>query len=1360
MRTRTLLAAFITLALLMTAAITLAPTGTALEASGPIIIDGDEDLAAQAAARNWTGADRLADGSAERPFNITALSFDIPAGAAGISISNTTLYLNIDMCEFTSAGGEAVLLSNVSNIALIDNRFDGNVLGIYLHSASRCVVAGNTIYDSVNASISAESCSNLTIVDNAIDGGQELVSYQEYGIYLHNDHEDYEHDADVVPSENNTVARNVITGQIRFGICLELSDRCVVQQNVIENMETEWAICLYRSNYNSVIANSIGDVAGGGICIDVSNANLVERNEVTMALRYGGYGIMVAGDSSGRLMEPASEHDAWSATDNRVINNTVSGGLVNGITVYSASGNLIDRNTVHGGERAGISMEYAGQNSVTGNLIMDSESDGIFLHNTESNLIAGNTIESFAGYGYGISIDGGHEDLISGNTIAYTDYGVCLYDSFARIYGNTITVTRGVGISLNNCPGDLQGNVLIDCGIELYFEEGYDPEDLSPNLDILPNNTVNGRPVLFIKDRDMGGQSSPARQGQIILFNVTRYSVAGQDMDHGGVHLFFSDNVTVSGNTVADAEVSISLAFCENCTIEDNVIAVTFSGQDYQDAKGITADDSSRCVIRHNKITLTTQAGGAERYFDGICADDVAWFTISGNTVTIESAGGALYTTGIIMFEANDCTIAGNHLSGTRSVSEGSGIYLLISNRIGIYGNDIVNMTYIGVNLFGTHYSTVAGNHIADSGYYAISLTASTSNLVNGNWLGDNNWRSMSVGQHQAYDDSNNNLWNGPGFGNVWSDWTAPDAGRDGIVDLPYSIVGGKAQDAFPVVVTLNVTSPSSFPHYVTVPNVALSGGAQDAYGIVSVSWFVVESGASGICAGTTEWSASVPLTPGENHVRIVMVDAMGLRFVQERLVVCAPGPAIETTPGPQHYTNQSTMLVDLKVNDFAPITSGNWTHLLDGVEVARGSIEVTGAPFTFSLTRSWTLAPGTNVIVVQMNNSAGGETVYRLTAVYDTAVPSVQLDGPAGGALLGTGDVTFTWSGSDALSGILRYEVSIDGGEWVAADSGYLAAGLADGLHVMKLRATDRAGNSAEAAVEFSVDTTAPTVIITSPAEGSYARGPKVVVEYRAADAQSGIKAVELRINSGEWTDDWTVLEGLEDGTYLIEVRVTDNAGHTAVDDVTVTVDTVAPTVTSSSPSGSEVVTGMVVSVTFSEAMNKSSVSIVVDGVAGTVAWDGNVATFTPTSPLAAGTAYTVRVSGADNAGNAMEHSWQFTTTGRGEISGQIVDGDGKPIAGATVMLENGMTATTDLQGRFTLTNVPPGEHTLTVSREGYADRTMLMTLAPGQAYGLDSLEMESVSSGSPDGLLIVGVIAVIAALAGLAVLMVRRKK
>ena len=116
------------------------------------------------------------------------------------------------------------------------------------------------------------------------------------------------------------------------------------------------------------------------------------------------------------------------------------------------------------------------------------------------------------------------------------------------------------------------------------------------------------------------------------------------------------------------------------------------------------------------------------------------------------------------------------------------------------------------------------------------------------------------------------------------------------------------------------------------------------------------------------------------------------------------------------------------------------------------------------------------------------------------------------------------------------------------------------------------------------------------------------------------------------------------------------DGSGY-GVDVIFSTTNSTPPTVTAETPASGS--TGNLVSVTptatFSQAVTPTSVSFTVKGssgnsVAGSVSFNAadTVATFTPSSSLAASTSYTATVSGAQNASGVTmtsPFSWSFTT-------------------------------------------------------------------------------------------------------------------
>jgi hypothetical protein len=73
----------------------------------------------------------------------------------------------------------------------------------------------------------------------------------------------------------------------------------------------------------------------------------------------------------------------------------------------------------------------------------------------------------------------------------------------------------------------------------------------------------------------------------------------------------------------------------------------------------------------------------------------------------------------------------------------------------------------------------------------------------------------------------------------------------------------------------LTITTPSTGTMSTTAASVTIAGTASDNVGVTLVSW-ATNFGTAGVAAGTTAWSAAIPLLVGNNSVTVRAVDAAG----------------------------------------------------------------------------------------------------------------------------------------------------------------------------------------------------------------------------------------------------------------------------------------------------------------------------------------------------------------------------------------------------------------------------------------------------------------------------------------------------
>ncbi|MFJ2034108.1 OmpL47-type beta-barrel domain-containing protein [Streptosporangium sp. NPDC087985] len=279
------------------------------------------------------------------------------------------------------------------------------------------------------------------------------------------------------------------------------------------------------------------------------------------------------------------------------------------------------------------------------------------------------------------------------------------------------------------------------------------------------------------------------------------------------------------------------------------------------------------------------------------------------------------------------------------------------------------------------------------------------------------------------------------------------------------------------------------------------------------------------------------------------------------------------------------------------------------------------------------------------------GELVVTPGTPTDTTPPQVSAavsgEKDTDGNYVGAATVTIT--ASDTESGVDKVEYSLNGGAFQA----YAAPVSVNqpGKHTVQYRATDKAGNTSEAAsVTFTVvapqekDTTPPTVSAsvsgTKDADGNYESSATVTIT--ATDTESGVDTVEYSLNGQPFALYTKALEVNQPGAHTVSYRATDKAGNTSnVGSVTFTVvnsgpkDTTPPTV-SASVSGTKDADGNYVSsatVTVSASDTESGVDKVEYSLNG-AAFQAYTA---PVSVNQVGK-HTVQYRATDKAGNTSE--------------------------------------------------------------------------------------------------------------------------
>jgi len=463
---------------------------------------------------------------------------------------------------------------------------------------------------------------------------------------------------------------------------------------------------------------------------------------------------------------------------------------------------------------------------------------------------------------------------------------------------------------------------------------------------------------------------------------------------------------------------------------------------------------------------------------------------------------------------------------------------------------------------------------------------------------------------------------------------------------------------------TTLIASPAADGSYVTKgETVSLAGTASDEVGVTEVVW-ANNRGGSGVASGKTNWTiANVALQPGVNVITVTARDAAGNTGNATLSVTRdSQGPTVAIvlpTTAPTLVTNKGSVVLSGKAADNSSVKQVTWQNSRGGQGTAAGTSDWSVA--------SVALQAGANVISVTASDAAGNTATSTITVTLDTRAPSISLQAPTSGnvyqttantvALGGiaaddTGVVEVTWANAQGASGAASGTTS-----WTAA-----GVRLVVGFNDITVTAKDAAGNTATANLKVkATDKTAPEIRITGPSmDPAVSVGVATINLEGTASDDFDLAQIAWANNRGgsgmtraaaRWVVGGVVLQP---GVNVIAVTAVDASGNSSSDEIRITFDRGAPTVSITAPTSAATYTTAASTVTVagvaSDDEGIAQVTWTTDkgqsGVAsGTTAWS------IPSVNVDASTVLTVTAT--DKSGNSTR---ALLTLVRGDASAPVI--------------------------------------------------------------------------------------------------------
>ena len=322
-----------------------------------------------------------------------------------------------------------------------------------------------------------------------------------------------------------------------------------------------------------------------------------------------------------------------------------------------------------------------------------------------------------------------------------------------------------------------------------------------------------------------------------------------------------------------------------------------------------------------------------------------------------------------------------------------------------------------------------------------------------------------------------------------------------------------------------------------------------------------------------------------------------------------------------------------------------------------------TNINYTYRVQGIWDLGP---------TFLSDSETVIRFN-------PVLEIISPSDGEFINRTDIEIKWTYNFAPTS--KIFIRFDEGEeiFIGTSSSYNITDLSEGEHIVTITIMTEQNKSVSETIKFFVDSTNPWIDINRPKWEEYYNTSDVIIKYDYSDGANILLNHSYSLDNNVWHNISNIgkieLFDLEDGEYLLAVKIIDKAGNIVTDHVRFYIDTISPYIVDYGPKDGILCKNEYMYYTISElTLNSYNSSIKINGELPSNISRINKTFYIPYEEFLLRRSHTVQIYLQDIAGNDME-TFIFSFLVEGvmfpyQIIGRIIDGDEKPIQGVSIYI------------------------------------------------------------------------------------------